>query len=242
MCSLQCAKKGKERRNNRAPGKSSKIVVMILSFGLLLLLIATARGSTDVDLDSTDAQERRLETRNVHNMDGLFHAFSNRKGRRKGQNIMSRGTLNLNPGSYYCGTCSGPENMVQSFVGGTVQCLGMAANCVIDGHARRRIFKLMADTTVKAIQFINGYNRGGDGGAIRIDSGTIQVVVCIFSNNNARYGGAIATKNWSNVNVYASIFRRNYATKGGPDIAVLGGRASVSSNTQDSNYKAHRGR
>jgi predicted outer membrane repeat protein len=109
--------------------------------------------------------------------------------------------------------CSGTYEVTDTiFVNVTRLTLEGIGDVVLDGDNAEQIIYAANTLTVRNITFVNGYNRYGNGGAIR---GTIlHIFKSAFYSNSARYnGGAIFASIL--VNVSQSVFEDNFADAAG---------------------------
>lgn len=84
----------------------------------------------------------------------------------------------------------------------------------IDSQGKTRFFNIKNGKIVfKNIHFKNGFS-SKKGGAL-FNNGDIQVISCLFTNNNALKGGAIYNEEGSKLNIVDSTFIDNIADEGG---------------------------
>jgi hypothetical protein len=183
---------------------------------------------------------RSLAEVNVVDMNGLFNTVSNfvyaGTGVNTGTSIMAfGGTVILAVGPYKCseGTCSASINpwfnmLWTHDLNGEVKCVGDNASCVLDGENERRAMSVggtgSGKLILRALTFDKGY-AGYYGGGVWIHSdASVDLELCIFSNNRATSsiggGGAIYLgDSGTTVNIYGSSFNGNTADEGnGHDI------------------------
>ena len=96
----------------------------------------------------------------------------------------------------YTRTTGDPSNGIQLSRDVTINGNG---NVIIDGNKQARIFMINngATVTLKGITFINAHGNG-DGGAIYVDNGILNLEDCNFINNNATNRGGAVFIAWNN--------------------------------------------
>jgi hypothetical protein len=183
----------------------------------------------------------------VVDTNGLFNTVSNENtfADNTGNSIMLNGdTAILAVGSYKCseGTCASSYEMLYTQdLNGEVKCVEDNASCVLDGeNARRgmRVYGTGSGTLIlRALTFDKGY--ADYGGGVTIYSGaTVDLKLCIFSNNRAQSAGAINVYS-STVNAYGTSFSGNTADSGdGDDILNYDGTITIH-NTCPSPYSSN---
>jgi hypothetical protein len=181
----------------------------------------------------------------VVDMNNLFNTVSNavHSSANTGNSIMPNGdTAIVAVGLYKCseGNCAAYWVMLYTEdLYGEVKCVEDNASCVLDGENERR--GMLVEGTgsgtliLRALTFDKGYV--GWGGGVSIGRGaTVDLELCIFSNNRATYhdsggGGAIYVDGSENtVNIYGTSFSENTADSGsGDDIYNWDGTITIHS-------------
>ncbi|WP_297898048.1 hypothetical protein [Methanobrevibacter sp.] len=173
--------------------KNDNLHIKLLKIGILLILsfitISTVSATEIID-NSTDLKQTIIDANNGS-------------------------TINLDNGIY-------TNNVINIIIDKNLTIQGKdSKNTIIDAQKLGKIFFVKEGNTLKLINvtLINGNaNSGGDitnnhGGCI-FNYGTLEIDNCIFENNSATGGGAIASFN-GNLNINNSIFTNNSATYGG---------------------------
>ena len=195
---------------------------------------------------------RSLAEVNVVDMDGLFNTVSNYFATYTGNSIMANGdTTILAAGPYKCsdGTCAHSSSMLWTFgLNGEVKCVEDNASCVLDGENERRgmIVEGTGSGTLilRALTFDKGYYTYG--GGVWVTGGTVDLELCVFSNNTATKnaadggGGAIyVTFSGTTVNAYGTTFNGNTADSGNGDAIFNNGGTVTIHNTCPSPYSSN---
>ena len=71
-----------------------------------------------------------------------------------------------------------------------------------------------AHVSLNELNISNGYYSGGEGGAVRLNTGTLTVTDCTFSGNSSGWGGAI-NNYYGTLNVIGTTFSSNSSPNGG---------------------------
>jgi predicted outer membrane repeat protein len=197
---------------------------------------------------------RSLTEVNVVGMNGLFNTISNADNEytsNTGNSIMANGdTAILAVGLYKGseGTCAISSLMLATGdLNGEVKCVEDNTSCVLDGENQRGMIVVYGTGSgtliLRALTFDKGYSYVGAGVEIW-DGATIDLELCIFSNNRATRsdygGGAIYVRDSGTiVNVYTTSFYANTADSGnGDDIYRSGGTITIH-NTCPSPYSSN---
>nr|WP_302578694.1 hypothetical protein [Methanobrevibacter arboriphilus] len=167
---------------------SIKLLTMTLIFVLILITISSV-SAIEID-NSTDLKQTIT-------------------------NAPNGSTINLDNGTY-------KNNVINIVIDKNLTIQGKdPENTIIDAQKLGKIFLIREGNTLTLINvtLINGNaNSGGDmtnnHGGIIFNYGTLEINNCIFKNNSATGGGAIASF-YGDVNIYNSIFIDNSATYGG---------------------------
>jgi hypothetical protein len=186
---------------------------------------------------------------NVVDMNGLFNTVSNKvqSGVNTGNSIMANGdTVILADGSYKCsqGNCAASHSMLLTAdLNGEVKCVEDNASCVLDGENARRGMWVDGTLFLRSLTFDKGYALGGGGVYISWGS-TVDLELCIFSNNRATssdYGGGAIYVYGSgiNVNAYGTRFNGNTADSGNADDINNNGGTITIHNTCPSPYSSN---
>jgi hypothetical protein len=156
--------------------------------------------------------------------------------------------------SYKCseGTCADFSRMLRTGdLYGEVKCVEDNASCVLDGENARRgmtVYGTGSGTLIlRALTFDKGYNTYPGGGVHIRDGATVDLELCIFSNNRATssdYGGGaiFLQSSGTTVNIYGTSFNANIADSGkGDDIYryFLGSQTITIHNTCPSPYSSN---
>jgi hypothetical protein len=189
---------------------------------------------------------------NVVDMNGLFNTVSNYADSRvnTGNSIMANGdTTVLAVGPYKCseGTCADSSRMLRTDdLNGEVKCVEDNASCVLDGENERRGMRVAGTGSgtliLRALTFDKGNGHYG-GGVFITDGATVDLELCIFSNNRAASsgygeGGAIYIGSGT-TNIYGTTFNGNTADSGkGDDIHRHSGAITIH-NTCPSPYSSN---
>ena len=115
------------------------------------------------------------------------------------------------------------------------------SQATLDGKGKTHIFDIdgsAADSSFKNIKFKNGY-RTTVGAAMHIRASGITITNCVFENNKAKNGGAIATienrYGSDNLKIENCKFIKNHASKSAGAVAAFGDNSQIINCVFDSN-------